>query len=510
MLESSLFDVAIVGAGPVGLTLSNLLSRHGVSHVVLEAHPGLSLHPKARGISARSMEIFRSLGLEPDIRAAGLPAAHVRFYRGRDLVDSDFTRTGPDSAGTSTGNTPSPGIICSQDSLEPVLLAHARCAGGDIRFGVRVVGLQPAEDAVDLCLATRAGDALSPLRARFVVGCDGGDSTVRESSAIGMTGEVGLAHYLSVRFRAPLGPVVADRASASYFLTGEGRGGFLAIDNDTRWIYQYPVDPQSIDVRQLRADAPALIGLIRAASGISDLDVTIEDTMLWRMDARQADAYRRDRVLLAGDAAHLTPPTGGHGMNVGIGDVDTLAWQLAAVVRGEAGDPLLDRYARERKPVGARVIEISTQNSRQSYAMDDELLLNTNYGSGEALRAEPYAPSIAVGRRLPHVALTGAAGRSSTLDLVEGRFTVLTTHEDPAWSRAAAALAGEYAGLQYAPILTVDRVEVVPGSWSAATLFEEGEALLVRPDGHVANRLPRARATTMLRAALQQVHLPEG
>lgn len=510
MHTTSTTDVAIVGAGPIGLTLSNLLSRHEVSHIVVEAHPGLSLHPKARGVSARSMEIFRSLGLEPDIRTAGLPADHVRFYRGVDLVDPDFTRTGPATSGNAAGNTPSPGLICSQDALEPVLLAHARNAGADIRFGVRVVGMHPDQDGVSLQVTNRAGSALSPIHARFIIGCDGGDSTIRELSGIGMTGHVGLGHYLSVRFRAPLGAVVADRASASYFLTGKGRGGFLAIDNDTRWIYQYPVDPSSTDVEELRANAASLIGLIRAAAGVPGLDAVIEDTMLWRMDARQADTYRRDRILLAGDAAHLTPPTGGHGMNVGIGDVDTLAWQLAAVVRGEADESLLERYTRERRPVGMRVIEISTQNSRKNYAMDDELLLNTNYGVGEnALPDEPYAPSAAPGRRLPHVTLSGPTGVTSTLDLIGGRFTVLTTGEDPDWSGATETLAADHPRLQHASVLTADRAETDRGSWAAATRLAGGEALLIRPDGHVASRLPRVDRTTALRAALRRVHRVE-
>lgn len=510
MNAATTIDVAVIGAGPIGLTLSNLLSRHNVSHIVVEAHSRLSLHPKARGISARSMEIFRSLGLEADIRAAGLPSDHVHFYRGRDLVDPNFTRTGPTTSGTSTGNTPSPGLICSQDVLEPILLAHAREAGGDIRFGVRLVGLHLEENTVDLRLTTRASEDLNPIRARYVVGCDGGESTVRKLGDIGMSGDIGLGHYLSVRFRAPLGAAVADRASASYFLTGASRGGFLAIDNDTRWIYQYPVDPSSTDIEELRADTSALIELVRNAAGIPELDVVLEDTMIWRMDARQADTYRRGRILLAGDAAHLTPPTGGHGMNVGIGDADTLAWQLAAVVQGQADEVLLNRYTTERRPVGARVIEVSKQNTRTNYAMNDELLLNTNYGEGEVLFSGPYQPSTAAGRRLPHVALIGSAGECSTLDLIDGRFTVLTAEEDWGWSRATAALATEYPRLHHASVCNVDRREADPGAWDAATLMKSGEALLVRPDGHIASKLPSEYRTTALRVALQRTHLEEG
>lgn len=501
-----LTDVAIIGAGPIGLTLSNLLSRQGIDHIVFEAHPGLSVHPKARGVSARSMEILRSLGLEADIRASGLPAEHVRFYRGRDLVDPDFVRSGPTPADLVTSNTPSPGLICSQDVLEPALLLHARRAGGDVRFGIRALGLRSDEHGVTIELASRDGAAMGEVRARFLVGCDGAASTVRKQSGIHMSGDVGLGHYLSVRFEAPLGAVVADRASASYFLTGDGRGGFLAIDNQTKWIYQYPLDPEEVDVEDLRADTAALTELVRAAAGISDLDVDIQDTMVWRMDARLAESYRRGRVLLAGDAAHLTPPTGGHGMNLGIGDVDTLAWQLAAVVRGEAHESFLDQYEAERRPVGERVIAISTDNSRTSYSMDDELLLSTNYGAGEALRAEGFKASADVGRRLPHIPLTTGGSPSSPLDLIDGRFTLLTHHPSATWAAATDALVGEYPRLHYASITTAARVEVMPGSWVRATKLEPKAALLIRPDGHIAARLHGSDPLQEAREAMSAAH----
>ncbi|MFK3677986.1 FAD-dependent monooxygenase [Microbacterium sp. NPDC090218] len=506
MQATPLTDVAIIGAGPIGLTLSNLLSRQGIDHIVFEAHPGLSVHPKARGVSARSMEILRGLGLEADVRAAGLPAEHVRFYRGRDLVDPDFLRSGPAPADLVTSNTPSPGLICSQDTLEPVLLLHARQAGGDVRFGVRALRLRSDEDGVTIELASRDGVAMGEVRARFVVGCDGGASTVREQSGIHMSGDVGLGHYLSVRFEASLGAVVADRASASYFLTGDGRGGFLAIDNQTKWIYQYPLDPEKVDVEDLRTNTAALEELVRAAAGISDLDVDIQDTMVWRMDARLADSYRRGRVLLAGDAAHLTPPTGGHGMNVGIGDVDNLAWRLAAVVRGEADESFLDQYEAERRPIGERVIEISTDNSRKSYSIDDELLLNTNYGAGEALRAESFRVSAEVGRRLPHIPLTTDGSPTSTLDLIDGRFTLLTHRPSATWAAATDALTGEYPGLHHASVTTPSRAEAMSGSWARATKLEPKAALLIRPDGHIAARLHGADPLQEAREAMSAAH----
>ncbi|TDP94329.1 putative polyketide hydroxylase/tetracenomycin A2 monooxygenase-dioxygenase [Leucobacter luti] len=480
-------DVAIVGAGPIGLTLALLLRAHGCSVVVLERHEGLSTHPKARGISARSMETFRGLGLEPQIRAAGLPPEHVRFSRGDTLADPAST-VGAVPPTRRSAHTPSPGVLCSQDALESVLFDAAREAGVEVRFDSRVTEVTQAPAGVSLAIE-RATAAQAPVRARYVVGCDGAGSTVRRAAGIALQGERDLARFLSIRFRAELGETVRGREAASYFLTG-GKGGFLAIDNDTRWVYQYPL-PAGNDGAALQADPGALTSLVRAAAGLPELAVQVQDSMVWRMDARIADTYRNGRILLAGDAAHQTPPTGGHGMNVGIGDAETLSWQLAAVLRGDADEVLLDKYTAERRPVGAEVIAISSGNYGARYGIDDELLLGTHLGVTPPLNADPYAPSGAIGRRIPHVALTGDPAAASTLDLVRHRWLVLIDRHDPAWHAAAAASAAVdgRASVPVVPVTSGARCEVEPGSFTTRAGLAHGEGLLVRPDGHIAARL---------------------
>jgi 2-polyprenyl-6-methoxyphenol hydroxylase-like FAD-dependent oxidoreductase len=481
--------VLIVGAGPIGLTLSALLRRQGVAVVVVEAHPGLSRHPKARGISARSMETFRTLGIEGQIRAAGLPEEHVRFFRGDTLTSPDFTLSDPPDTQART-NTPSPGVLCSQDRLEPLLLEHARAHGARIDFGHRVTAVRETIDGVAV-----TADGLGTLRAQFVVGCDGARSAVRHSAGIALSGQKDIARFLSVRFRAPLGESVRDRTATSYFLSG-GKGGFLAIDNDEYWIYQYPV-PEGINVTGVSEDATHLTELVRIASGIPDLPVELLDTMVWRMDARIADVYRRGRILLAGDAAHQTPPTGGHGMNVGIGDADTLAWMLADVVHGRSSATLLDRYSRERRPVGEAIIAISSDNAARRYGIDDELLLGTTYGGENPVSDAPYRPSGTPGRRLPHVALIGDPAATSTIDMIGTAPTLITAEDDPRWRRAA-----ESSGIPVVSVASGKRRPATPGAYAERCGVRVGDALLVRPDGHIAAhfttnetaRLPRELA----------------
>ncbi|SJN10722.1 FAD-binding monooxygenase, PheA/TfdB family, similarity to 2,4-dichlorophenol 6-monooxygenase [Leucobacter sp. 7(1)] len=171
-------------------------------------------------------------------------------------------------------------------------------------------------------------------------------------------------------------------------------------------------------------------------------------------------------------------------MNVGIGDAETLAWQLAAVLRGEADDALLDQYTAERRPVGAEVIAISSGNYGARYGIDDELLLGTHLGATPPLTGDPYTPSGAVGRRLPHAALTGDPAAESTLDLVRHRWLVLIERPDPAWDAAAAEL-----GSGDVPVVAVTsgaRHEAQPGYLAARAGLAPGEGLLVRPDAHIA------------------------
>ncbi|GCD95521.1 FAD-dependent monooxygenase [Embleya hyalina] len=526
--------VLIVGGGPIGLTLSILLSRHGVDHLLVEAHPGTSRHPKARGIAARSMEILRRLGLEEAVRDAGLPASQVFFYRGRDLVDPDFVRTGvADDTPGGDEHTPSPGLICSQDALEPVLLRRAReSAPGRVRFGTRLLSFTEAgaEAGAEHAPETEAGAGLDVLledrdtgrrhtvRAAWLVGCDGAAGTVRPRAGIAMDGPTGLAHFLSIRFEAPLGAVVADRASASYFLTPPALGGFMAVDNDRNWIYQYPFDPEHPRAGEDLDDPRRLAALVRTAAGIPDLDVTVRDTMSWRMDARLAAGYRSGRVLLAGDAAHVVPPTGGHGMNTGIGDADNLAWKLAAVVAGRADVALLDSYDAERRPVARHVIDVSDGNarSRTGYRIDDELLLTAAYRS-TAVAPDPdipapppldvtgYHPSGAAGHRAPHVRLVGPPAVASTLDLVGPDFTLITAADTPAWNRQADAATTAGIPVTVHPLDGVRLREERPGTFRRLYGLPSSGAALIRPDGHIAWRAAAPPAGPELREVLRRV-----
>lgn len=509
--------VLIVGGGPVGLTLSILLSGQGVDHVLVEAHSGVSRHPKARGVSARSMEIFRRCGLEESIRRAGLPACQVFFYRGRTLVDPSFVRTGPTPYPSGDERTPSPGLICSQDALEQVLLRRAgELAPQRIRFASRLLSLTGDGEGVHAVVQDQISGRQYAVDAEWLVGCDGAASMVRSRAGMVMEGPTGLGHFLSVRFQAPLGEVVADRASAVYFVTEPRPGGFMAIDNDRRWIYQYPFDPRQGPSETL-TDHDHLIQLIRTAAGIPELEVSILDTMPWRMDAQLASAYRSSRVLLAGDAAHVVPPTGGHGMNTGIGDADNLAWKLAAVTTRRATARLVDSYQAERRPIARAVIDLSTNNARTpGYRIDDELLLSATYRSTAVITRPdaPYRPPLdpsgdyqdsGPGDRAPHGRLVGAAGISSILDLVGPDFTVITQTANPLWQQQAATAVAAGIPVTVRALNTGPQREAQPSTWNTRCGIPATGAALIRPDGYIAWTAPGPPTNAELLRILRRI-----
>jgi 2-polyprenyl-6-methoxyphenol hydroxylase-like FAD-dependent oxidoreductase len=467
------------------------------------------------------MEIFRRCGLEDPIRAVGLPDSQVVFYRGRNLVDPDFIRTGAirhQEGGDE--HTPAPGLICSQDALEPVLLRRARDLAADrVRFRTRLLSFTDDGAAVHAVLRDQLTGEQHTVHADWLIGCDGAVSTVRAGTGTGiaMEGATGLGHFLSIRFEAPLGQVVADRVSASYFLTEPGRGGFMAVDNDRHWIYQYPFDPHREGPGEDLTDQRHLVDLVRTAAGIADLDVSIRDTMTWRMDAQLASAYRSARVLLAGDAAHVIPPTGGHGMNTGIGDADNLAWKLAAVSAGRAGPGLLDSYQAERRPIARQVIDLCSDNARArgGYRIDDELLLGAVYRStaiitdpgtcaAPILTSSGYRPVGDPGHRAPHVRLTGLSGLS-TLDLIGSDFTLITETDGPAGLREADAASAAGIPVIVHNLNTGRLHEEDPGTWRRLCAIPATGAVLIRPDGHIAWRAPHPPANGELLHVLHRI-----
>src|SRR3712207_4659330 len=365
--------VLVAGGGPVGLTASILLSRHGVRSLLVERHPGTAILPKARGINARTMEMYRQCGVEAAIRAAGLPAERTGLIVWTEsLAGREIERRVPGRA--TPGNmavTPTTNCLCAQDDLEPVLRRAAEAAAPDgLRFHTELTSLAYDAGAVTGVLTDRATGAETPVRARYLVAADGAQSRARRMLGVRMVGEEGVYDSVNILFRADLRPWTEHRPAALYFVEQpELRGTFLTINGQDRWgflihsLRQYGFRPEDLTPDRCAA-------LIRRAAGVPDLPVEVLGVSVWEASAVVADRYRDGPVFLAGDAAHEMPPTGGFGLNTGVQDAHNLAWKLAYVLRGWAEERLLDTYDVERRPVAHSNADFSFGNRRRYGLME--------------------------------------------------------------------------------------------------------------------------------------------
>ena len=517
--------VLIVGGGPVGLSASIFLSDLGVPSLLLERHPGTSIHPKARGINVRTMEIYRQHGVEAAVRAAGLPPDRARFIIwARTLAGEELERRIPGRARPEAVRiSPIANCLCAQDDLEPVLRRHAESlAPATLRFGVDVVAL--AQDEAGVTATVRDAGGERQVRARYAIAADGAHSRVRDALGIGMTGRAGLYRSINLLLRADLTPWVADRPAALYFIEQPGlRGTFLTINGRNRWGFLINNLPMDVDVDAYTRERCA--DVVRQAAGVPDLGVEILGIAPWTAAAQVAERYRAGRIFLAGDAAHHMPPTGGFGMNTGVQDVHNLAWKLAAVLQGWGAPALLDTYEGERLRLGRTITEQSLANAasmgrvgpdavavaalptqapgnraRPEFLNEVGMIFGASYASAAIVPdgtppvevADPvteYVPTARPGGRAPHVWLQRNGSELSTIDLVGRRFTLLGGPGGAAWCEAARAAAAERGAPLDAIAVGVDGdLRDREGAWLAAYGVEPDGAVLVRPDGHVAWR----------------------
>ncbi|MER5506287.1 FAD-dependent monooxygenase [Streptomyces sp. NPDC002766] len=515
--------VLIVGGSLVGLSTSLFLGRLGVEHTLVERHAGTSIHPRGRGNNVRTMELFRVAGVEPAIhRAAATLAGNHGILQTPTLVGDagEWLFRQIDPGGGMARFSPSGWCLCSQNDLEPVLLEHARRLGGDLRFATEMLSFDAGPADVTAVVKSRETGEHTTIRADYLVAADGPRSPVREQLGIGQSGPGDLFHNVSVTFRSRrLAEVVGERRFIVCYLTSpEADGALLPVDNVENWVFHAPWHPEHGETLEEFTDERC-VEHIRRAVGVADLDVEITGRAPWHAAQRVARAYRSGRVFLAGDSAHEMSPTGAFGSNTGIQDAHNLAWKLAAVLGGWAGEGLLETYDAERRPVAeatsARAAARSAEHSHPGFAPPPgagaggpqrgilNVALGYRYPQGAVVGTEPTAPVVPdglaltgePGSRAPHMWLRHRGERISTLDLYEKSLVLLSgAGEAGGWHEAAARLA------EQTPVPVVSyRVgtgpdaELVPeegADWAQCHGTEHGGAVLVRPDGFVAWRSP--------------------
>lgn len=355
-------SVLIVGAGPVGLTLALSLGKRGIDCTLIEKKPEPQFLPKMERCNARTMEIYRRLGVVDRIRDAGLdadipmdvfiilsldrpPLIHDHYpsvNEAREIIKS-----------VNDGSQPlEPYQLISQYTLEPLLKAEVEALPGvTVRFGCELDSFD--QDGEGVTARVRAGDGSTQgIRCKYMVGCDGGGSTVRKQLDIKLRGEGNLKKFNQALFRCDelydRMPIGDGPGHGRHYHVADAYSTFLIMQDSTRhWTLHATVD-SAAEMKHLFEKTIAL-----------PLDYEMLYCGEWQHNLLLADRYREGRVFLAGDAVHLVIPTGGLGMNSGVGDAYDLAWKLAGTLLGWGGPWLLDSYEQERRQVGDRNVGAS-------------------------------------------------------------------------------------------------------------------------------------------------------
>ncbi|MBX6384390.1 MAG: FAD-dependent oxidoreductase [Microbispora sp.] len=468
-------DVIICGAGAAGQTLAIDLARRGVSFLLIDkaAHPFTG--SRGKGIQPRTQEVFEDLGVIDKIVASGGEYPVQRHYTPDGPVD-----TGP---GDMTGPTPYEpyrrALLVPQFLTERRLRERLAELGHAPHYNHELAGFDQDETGVTARLLTPGG--ARTVRARYLVGADGGPSFVRKSLGVAFDG-----HTLGVR--ALVADVIVEGLSFdAWHRWGQSPEEMLMLCplyGTEMFQLQAPI-PFGVDVD---LSARGLTDLVRERTGRDDLLITsVSWASPYEMNARLAGTYRVGRVFLTGDAAHVHPPTGGQGLNTSVQDAYNLGWKLAAVLGG-APDGLLTTYEQERRPIAEAVLGLSTRLLEAAKQGDtsrkrDVSQLDLGYPDSPLTLADPRRTTgVPAGYRAPDAPVTGAGGLPTRLfSLFKGTHWTLIGYEVPAGDAPAARrdlhvhTIGERGDIADTGHHVRDAYGLTAGQW-----------VLVRPDGYVA------------------------
>ncbi len=552
--------VLVVGAGPAGLSATGLLATQGVRTLTITRYPGTANSPRAHITNQRTMEVFRDLGIEERMYEVATPQALMSnnvwatSFAGVEIARLQAWGSGPERRVDYELASPSSMCNLPQHVMEPVMLAAARERGGQFLFSTELVAMRQEGDKVVSRLVDRISGEEIEVVSDWAIGCDGDNSVVVRELGFETEGRMNLGAAMNVWLEADLTRYTAHRPGTLYWMTQPGNnywvgsGTWICVRPWTEWVLLFMYDPSQGEPDTSEA---ALIERAQATIGDPSIPVRIKAASKWTINQVAAKSMRKGRVFIAGNAAHRHPPANGLGTNTCVQDGFNLAWKLAMVIKGQAGDGLLDSYSDERQPVGENVVRRAMQSVRDmlpisdalgfepgqdeaaGWANVDQLFSNTAHGRerrrklrdavalqnyqfnchgvelGQVYESpavigdgsappEPardpelyYHPSTRPGASLPHAWLQQGRRQVSTLDLVgKGRFTLLTGVGGGAW-KAAAQGAAEALGIEL-PVVSIGGPDCdaqdVYARWADLAGIGESGALLVRPDRHVAWR----------------------
>jgi len=513
-------SVIIVGGGPCGLLTALLLGRYGISTIVVERRSVLLDHPRAMGVSRRTAEIYRSLGLlnrmmEPEHSRGPVSDLSVwcRGLNGRSFGRTPLTPPVPEI-------TPCGVFSCPQPHTERVLEEAALATGAvQLRRGHNVNAVYEQGGGVMVRGWDETKQCEWSLDAPYVIAADGAGSTVRHALGVDTDGPGDLGHFINTFFSAPIAErLPSPPAMLSQSVCGGHFGVFVAVDGRTEWLmHRFLMPGENAD----DYSTERMSKIIGECAGLPDLPVRIHSMDRWVMSPKLARRFRQGRIFFTGDAAARLSPAGGLGLNTGLQSAHNLAWKLAIVLRGDASEALLDTYHDERFPVAASTLQNSLINNSEAHAIvtaafeerweDAAKLAETSHRGGSHLGldlgyhyssngilgepqrwpelADPvndYIPSGRPGGRAPHCWLDRSESHS-TLDEMSRGFVLLTGGTSTFWANQCAMAATHFSTPD-----SLLHLMATPET-GATDLYGIGTkgAALIRPDGFVAWRSPK-------------------
>jgi len=503
--------VLIAGGGLVGLSAAAFLAQRGVLTLGIEKLTASSPLPRAAFFHMRTMELFRSLGIEELVRERSMQdfvpegaIVAVESLAGRKLADiMPSLNEGVEAL------SPCRRLYLNQPSLEPILRERALSAGASVVQGVEVTDVHQDADGVTVTARNAEGGQQREFRGQYLLAADGGHSKVRELLGIPCAGRGVFSNSVTIYFTADLSPWLGGKAWSIIYVSNPQLSGFFRMNRSAQTgflgvntVGDYQLDPQAAINAAADVSESRLIELVRLAAGVPDLKVRIDGCSRWRAATSVAQVFRDRRTFLIGDAAHLMPPNGGFGGNTGIHDAHNIAWKLALVMAGHADSRLLETYASERKPVVEFTVEQAfsryvartapwlAASQRPEPIVDDlHIELGYLYNSPHGTHMDPRTTAGMPGARAPHLWLGRSGKRVSTLDLV-GNFTLLAGIDGGKWTQAAVQAAASFAGLPIDAYCMGKDVDDTAGRFAASYGISSQGATLVRPDGFVAWRSP--------------------
>ena len=572
-------DVLVVGSGPAGLTTAVGLASHGVDHIVITKYGWTANTPRAHITNQASMEIFRDFGVESDVLEKAVPhelmgdTVFCTSLTGEEIGRIRTWGVHPQREADYTMASPTQNCDIPQNLLEPILLNRAAKLGSKVRFSTEFISFVQDANGVTTTVQDRVSGEQYTIRSKYLVGADGGRSKVAEQAGLPMEGQMDIAGSMNIVFKADLSQYVAHRPSVLYWVLqpgstigGIGLGLVRMVRTWDEWLIVWGYD--------ISQPAPVVtdemaISLVRNLVGAPELEVEITSTSVWGNNKMYATEMNNGRVYCMGDATHRHPPSNGLGSNTSVQDAFNLAWKLAYVLQGKAGQGLLDSYTQERSPVAKQIVlranksieefggilqalgildtndpkvmqtridarrdntpegakrraELKTALELKDYEFNAHgVELGQRYASKAVLKdgtPEPaltrdpelyYHPTTWPGARLPHAWLGRDGFKISTKDLAgHGKFALLTGISGEKWAAVAREVAAELGIEISAHVIGPGREYTdIYEDWTRLREVGEDGCVLVRPDQYVAWRSTSLTANPKndLLAALKSV-----